>query len=110
MNTKIDFEKIRQQQIPRYGTPEETEAYIPDDEFYKNRGHFIYELLQNAEDEKATKVCFKLFDDRLEFHHNGNLFNKKDVVDICRIGKGTKRKDFNKNGKFGLGFKSIDIV
>lgn len=33
---------------------------------YNDPSHFIYEMLQNAEDEEAKKVRFELFEDRLD--------------------------------------------
>ena len=49
---------------------------------YSDKVHFIYELLQNAEDVGASKVQFILSADRLEFEHNGNqLFDDR----RCRI-------------------------
>ena len=33
-------------------------------ELYPDEAHFIYELLQNAEDKEATQVSFKLFNDK----------------------------------------------
>ena len=47
---------------------------------YKDPTHFIYELIQNAEDAKAEKVEFLLYADKLVFHHDGKkLFNLKDI-------------------------------
>ncbi len=40
-------------------------------EKYSDQAHFIYELLQNAEDAQATSVRFELLRDRLVFAHNG---------------------------------------
>lgn len=40
-------------------------------ELYPDKAHFIYELLQNAEDKEASSVAFELFNDRLVFTHNG---------------------------------------
>ncbi|MBL7131401.1 MAG: hypothetical protein ISS45_08395 [Candidatus Omnitrophica bacterium] len=53
---------------------------------HNDPSHFIYEILQNAEDAKdekvkgAKKVIFKLFEDRLDIHHDGADFNFKDIV------------------------------
>lgn len=38
-------------------------------ELYPDNAHFIYELLQNAEDTEATKVFFTLHEDFLEYFH-----------------------------------------
>ena len=40
-------------------------------EKYSDQAHFIYELLQNADDARATSARFELFRDRLVFAHNG---------------------------------------
>jgi hypothetical protein len=40
-------------------------------EKYSDQAHFIYELLQNADDAKATSARFELYKDRLVFAHNG---------------------------------------
>ncbi len=75
---------------------------------YSDKVHFIYELLQNAEDARATEVQFVLKADRLEFEHNGDrLFKIKDVKSITNIGSSTKVDDIRSIGKFGIGFKAV---
>lgn len=76
-------------------------------ELYPDNAHFIYELLQNAEDTGATEVKFILKSDELIFQHNGRDFNFKDIEGITSIGQGTKKDDINKIGKFGVGFKAV---
>lgn len=78
-------------------------------ELYPDKAHFVYELLQNAEDAKATKVSFKLYKDRLEFVHNGSrLFSLDDIDSITSISGSTKSdKQGTSIGKFGVGFKSV---
>ena len=76
-------------------------------ELYPDNAHFIYELLQNAEDTNATEVAFDLSDEELKFSHNGRSFNKEDIIGITSIGQGTKADDINKIGKFGVGFKAV---
>ena len=77
------------------------------EELYPDRAHFIYELLQNAEDARATEASFELCADRLVFRHNGRPFCKDDVWGITNIGKGSKRDEDDKIGRFGVGFKSV---
>lgn len=74
---------------------------------YSEASHFIYELLQNAEDSEASFIKFDLQKDSLSIVHNGKLFNKEDLNAITTIGFSTKRDDLNKIGKFGAGFKSV---
>ncbi len=77
-------------------------------DLYPDTAHFIYELLQNAEDAKAQNVKFRLFEDRLEFDHDGTkLFSFQDVEAITSIGKSQKSDDHTNIGKFGVGFKSV---
>ena len=74
---------------------------------YSDRTHFVFELLQNAEDAGASRVLFQLFEDKLEVFHDGRLFDEKDVRGICGVGEGTKAEDLTQIGKFGIGFKSV---
>jgi hypothetical protein len=73
---------------------------------YSTKTHFIFELLQNAEDAKASKAEFKVFHDRLEFTHDGSkLFTDRDVESITGIDD--SNKDITAIGRHGIGFKSV---
>ncbi len=76
-------------------------------QLYPENAHFIYELLQNAEDTGANNVTFELKQDKLIFSHDGRVFNEKDLDGITSIGEGTKKDDVNQIGKFGVGFKAV---
>lgn len=78
-------------------------------ELYPDKAHFIYELLQNAEDKEASSVAFELFNDRLVFTHNGKKrdFILDDIDSITNIGTSTKIDDPTSIGKFGVGFKAV---
>lgn len=77
------------------------------EDLYPDSAHFIYELLQNAEDRGANEVKFLLTSDRLIFEHNGEPFRPQDISAITDIGEGTKAHDDDKIGRFGVGFKAV---
>jgi|GEM_PF-5428067 len=79
--------------------------------FYPDPTHFIYELLQNAEDMNATEVSFRLFPDKLFFEHNGTKrdFELNDIDAITNKGKSPKADDPTQIGKFGMGFKAVYV-
>jgi hypothetical protein len=100
-----DYEKIRAENIDRYGW--DTAVLDLIGRLYSDRTHFIYELIQNAEDATATELRFELFDDRLEVWHDGRPFTEADVRAICGVARSDKADDLTKIGKFGIGFKSV---
>jgi hypothetical protein len=77
------------------------------EDLYPDRAHFIYELLQNAEDVGAREAKFMLEAGRLVFEHDGHPFDDKNVEGITNIGKGTKADQEDKIGRFGIGFKAV---
>ncbi|QGQ21945.1 hypothetical protein F1728_04230 [Gimesia benthica] len=101
----IDFEKICSENIKDYGEKTHHLSFLGN--LYADRTHFIYELLQNAEDAKASEINFHLKAHCLEVSHNGRLFNEEDVRGICGVGDGTKSEDLTQIGTFGIGFKSV---
>lgn len=113
-----DYALIRAENEKKYGT--EVSYYGRDfADRYTERTHFIFELLQNAEDalrwrEEAEpgqsfprSVRFLLFPDHLEVTHYGLTFNEEHVRGICSIKRGTKQQKLTDLGKFGIGFKSV---
>jgi len=77
---------------------------------YPDKAHFIFELLQNAEDMNATVVRFTLYEDGIDFEHNGTKrsFNIADIDAITNIGHNAQKKDDPTSiGKFGIGFKAV---
>ena len=77
---------------------------------YNDPSHFVYEILQNAEDAGATEVTFELHEDRLEIYHDGEDFDFEDVEGVTGIGSSKKKDDINAIGKFGVGFKSVFAI
>ena len=100
-----DYDEIRVENISRYGW--DTAVLELLGQLYSDRAHFIFELIQNAEDAGATELTFELFGDRLEVRHDGRPFTTADVRGICGVGQGTKADDLTQIGKFGIGFKSV---
>ena len=100
-----DYDEIRAENISRYGW--DTAVLELLGQLYSERAHFIFELIQNAEDAGATELTFELFDDRLEVRHDGRPFTAADVRGICGVGQGTKAEDLTQIGRFGIGFKSV---
>lgn len=91
-------------------------------DIYPDPAHFVYELLQNADDAKASKAAFYLYNDHLVFKHNGKRqftitedgelgeeVKPSPYGDINSITAYSSSKDNEPNtiGKFGLGFKSV---
>ncbi|WP_333621113.1 DEAD/DEAH box helicase [Sphingobacterium multivorum] len=90
-------------------------------EKYSDQAHFIYELLQNANDAKATESSFELTPEGLYFKHNGTIHFSvsnpetedidKDINALGHINSITSIANSNKTessiGKFGVGFKAV---
>ena len=74
---------------------------------YSDPTHFVYEILQNADDYGATEIFFKLSKDEIVIEHNGKPFKEENVRAITYFGKSTSREDLVKTGHFGIGFKSV---
>ena len=72
---------------------------------YTDPGHFLIELLQNAEDSGATTWRVVFDERRIVVWHDGTPFDARDVVGVTSIGQTTKRKQ--QIGFFGVGFKSV---
>ena len=100
-----DYDKIRAENITRYGT--DTAVLDLLGQLYSDRTHFIFELIQNAEDAGARELAFELLDDRLEVRHDGRPFTEADVRGICGVGNSAKSGDLTAIGRFGIGFKSV---
>lgn len=112
---ETSFTSIEEMQVKKAAWVKETKELRNFDgikntltKLYTSSGHFIFELLQNAEDVGATTVKFKLYEDKLVFEHNGTRpFDIADIDSITNIGDSTKFGDGNSIGKFGIGFKSV---
>ena len=90
-------------------------------EKYSDSAHFIYELLQNADDVKATRARFVLTESGILFAHNGTIHfsvtahdNEEIDTQNQRLGHinaitsiGNSNKYEAQIGKFGVGFKAV---
>ena len=76
-------------------------------QLYTDKSHFVYELLQNAEDAEAKSIKFIQYPDRLEVFHDGKPFTSANLQGLCDIGKSDKVDNLNQIGEFGVGFKSV---
>ena len=108
-----DYEAIRVDNLRRYGTDVGVYGKTLLEDRYDDRTHFLFELLQNAEDAYARRdddplqasVRFILQPTMLDVRHFGVEFTERDVRGVCGIGQSTK--DPQEIGKFGIGFKSV---
>ncbi len=92
-------------------------------EKYSDQAHFIYELIQNADDAGATEAHFELYKKELIFRHNGTrhffVSNPEteeqdtkrgclgDINAITSIANSNKTDSAATIGKFGVGFKAV---
>jgi hypothetical protein len=100
-----NYAQICEENIRRYGTETAHLALLGD--LYSERTHFIFELLQNAEDAQATQIEFRLGKEGLELSHDGRQFSPDDVRGIASICRSTNQGDPERIGRFGIGFKSV---
>ena len=108
-----DYEAIRRHNERSYGTDIGRIGPMLLADRYDDRTHFIFELLQNAEDALGRRtswsgprsVRFHLTPHELRVSHSGKPFDEADVRGICGIAESTK--DHTAIGRFGIGFKSV---
>lgn len=79
-------------------------------------GTFIYELLQNANDNAIEDIDGNMQPVHVEFHitdnylicrHSGDYFSPRDIAGVCKLGDGSKRNRKNAIGYKGIGFKTV---
>ena len=67
--------------------------------------HVVSELLQNADDARATDASIEINNGKFVFSHNGEDFNEEQFASLCRFGFSNKRT-LHTIGFRGVGFKS----
>lgn len=111
-----NYEAICDENRENYGTKGAQKSGKLAAGLYDDRTHFIFELLQNAEDalgrrsewHGSRKVAFTLNPTRMTLSHFGKPFDEADVRSVCDIAESTKNE--SSIGRFGLGFKSVYTV
>uniref|UniRef100_A0A8C4S8P2 Sacsin molecular chaperone n=1 Tax=Erpetoichthys calabaricus TaxID=27687 RepID=A0A8C4S8P2_ERPCA len=91
---------------------------------YPSEKEMLKELLQNADDAKATEISFvydprdhatdRIFDDKWMplqgpslCVYNNQPFTEDDIRGIQNLGRGTKEGNPGKTGQYGIGFNSV---
>ena len=106
---KISYEEIRAKKIEEYGTQYKDWIWLFVKQ-YKDRTHFLFELLQNAEDQGASHVRLILEKNQFVIEHDGTIFSRLDVIGITKVGGSNKNTpDLSTIGRFGIGFKSVYV-
>ena len=124
------FEHIRRIRDDKHCASESIKADLNNaiqhlaENLYKEHIHFIFELIQNAEDNtyedpllyppslsfrltKADPTGSRGSDGALIIQNNEIGFNHANVDAICAVGKTTKNKEQGYIGEKGIGFKSV---
>jgi len=124
MKKKQLINKIRSKYSGMKDFPRETLINLLDElahKMFKKNAHFIFELVQNAEDNEYLNDTPSFYFFLKEMSLNGENqvvliienneigFNEENVKAICKAGKSTKAKNKNKGyiGEKGIGFKSV---
>ncbi|KAL6898616.1 hypothetical protein GGI43DRAFT_408166 [Trichoderma evansii] len=85
-------------------------------QIYGSGARFVFELLQNAEDNTFSKttedpfISFKVYENRIVVECNEDGFTERDLVAICAVGQSTKSSSYGYIGAKGIGFKSVFIA
>lgn len=83
---------------------------------YTSKARFVFELLQNADDNNYTKaaavgetpyVSFRVFPRRIIMECNEDGFTNENLEAICSVGKSSKSGSQGYIGEKGIGFKSV---
>lgn len=79
---------------------------------YTSQARFVFELLQNADDNQYTRgqdpfVVFRVYPDRIVIDCNEDGFTRQNLTAICDIGKSSKTGSQGYIGEKGIGFKSV---
>lgn len=98
-----DYKSIAKEHNKYYGTGKSHLRIYK--QLYSDKSHFVYELVQNADDNKSRHLELQLDKNELLVWNDGCQFTKRDVRSICSIG--SSNKDLTQIGTFGIGFKAV---
>jgi len=109
----VNYEALSEENRLEYGRAIRRIGKMLLEDRYDKRTHFIYEVLQNAEDALRRRtntagsraVKFILTSEALHISHFGAPFTESDVRGVCGIN--ASNKDVTSIGRFGIGFKSV---
>ncbi|KAF4494384.1 ATPase-like, ATP-binding domain [Fusarium agapanthi] len=88
-------------------------------QIYGSGARFVFELLQNADDnlfnmareaEALPFVSFKIYPNKIIVECNEDGFREPDLQAICAVGQSTKSASHGYIGAKGIGFKSVFIA
>ena len=74
-------------------------------ETHSDLGGIVLELVQNAEDAKATELIIYVQQEGLRVENNGQPFSERDLYSLCSFF--ASEKGLHSLGFFGVGFKSV---
>ncbi len=86
---------------------------------YTSKARFVFELLQNADDNSYTRaaaadvapyVKFRVFPQQIVIECNEDGFTEENLSAICSVGKSSKTGAQGYIGEKGIGFKSVFMV
>ena len=98
-----DYKKIAEEHEKRYGWDAKPRRIYK--RLYNDKTHFVYELIQNADDSGSDCLELQLNSNTLLVWNDGRQFTEKDVRNICSLG--SSDKDLTDIGAFGIGFKAV---
>ena len=91
-------------------------AKIISENLYSEDSHFVYELIQNAQDNeyktKIKKLDFFVYSDGILIKNNEIGFNTEQIKSICDFAQSVKqgKKALGYIGEKGIGFKSVFAI
>ena len=98
-----NYEQIAEENRERYGTETKHLRFLK--QLSSDTTHFVYELIQNADDSKSQHLELQLSNNELFVWNDGCRFHEENVRRICSIGE--SNKDLTQIGTFGIGFKAV---